>query len=73
MTPSELGALQSKANSSYAAHIDLRQLKQLCDAVEQLTWLRAALLDAIQYLTINDEQERFLDLVRPITAHMEQP
>lgn len=64
-------ALKAQSEASYAVRVDLRELSALCEAALQLTWLREAVREATQYLTIEDEKARFLDLVAKITAHIE--
>lgn len=63
--------LKAKSEASYKVQIDLRELGALCDAALQLTWLREAVREAAQWITIEDEKMRLLGLLKHVTACIE--
>lgn len=70
MEAKKLEQLSAKCDQSYVAHVDLRDLRELCDAALQLTWLRNAIVEAAEHITIFDERKRVLDLLDKVTAHV---
>lgn len=66
MNTDKWNELRAASERSYVTHIDLRDLAYLTEAALNLRMLVDAVRLLAEQITINDERQRFLDLIAGI-------